>query len=77
VALHELPLEQRYLHGHFSKDLEPAVEVDPGDSVRFFAPNHAWDVARDEHFEPRSPELDQDTRSPGRFSSAVRRRDRR
>jgi len=57
--LHELPLEQRYLHGHFSKDLEPAVEIDPGDSVRFFTPNHAWDIARDEHFEPRNPELDE------------------
>ena len=57
--LHELALEQRFLHGHFSKDLEPAVEIDPGDSVRFFTPNHAWDIARDEHFAPRSPELDE------------------
>jgi acetamidase/formamidase len=59
VALHELPLEQHVLHGHFSKDLEPALEIDPGDSVRFSTPNHAWDIARDEHLEPRSPELDQ------------------
>jgi acetamidase/formamidase len=58
VALHELPLERRCLHGHFSKDLEPAVEIDPTDSVRFFTPNHAWDVARDEHFAPANPELD-------------------
>jgi acetamidase/formamidase len=56
--LHELPLEQRYLHGHFSKDLAPVVETEPGDSVRFFTPNHAWDVARDEHFAPPNPELD-------------------
>ena len=56
---HELPLEQRYLHGHFSKDLEPAIEIDPGDSVKFFTPNHAWDIARDERFAPRSPELDE------------------
>ena len=56
--LHELGLEQRVLHGHFSKDLEPAIEIDPGDSVRFTAPNHAWDIARDEQFAPRSPELD-------------------
>ncbi len=59
MAVHELPLEQRYLHGHFSKDLEPAIEIDPGDSVKFFTPNHAWDIARDEHFAPRSPELDE------------------
>jgi acetamidase/formamidase len=56
--LHELGLDQRVLHGHFSKDLEPAIEIDPGDSVRFTAPNHAWDIARDEQFAPRSPELD-------------------
>ena len=56
--LHELGLEQRVLHGHFSKDLEPAIEIDPADSVRFTAPNHAWDIARDEQFAPRSPELD-------------------
>ena len=59
MAVHELPLEQRYLHGHFSKDLEPAVEIDAGDSVKFFTPNHAWDIARDERFAPRSPELDE------------------
>jgi len=59
VATHELPLEQRYLHGHFSKDLEPCVEIEAGDSVRFTAPNHAWDIGRDEHFAPRSPELDE------------------
>ena len=59
MATHELPLEQRYLHGHFSKDLEPCVEIEAGDSVRFTAPNHAWDIGRDEHFAPRSPELDE------------------
>ena len=55
--LHELPCEQRYLHGYFSPDLlEPVVEIDPGDSVRISVPNHAWDTARDEHLEPRSLE---------------------
>jgi acetamidase/formamidase len=59
VAVHELPLEQRYLHGYFSPDLlEPVVEIDPGDSVRISVPNHAWDLSRDEHFASRSPELD-------------------
>jgi acetamidase/formamidase len=58
-VLHELPREQRYLHGYFSPDLlEPVLEIDPGDSVRISVPNHAWDVARDQHLEPRSPELD-------------------
>jgi len=60
VAVHELPCEQQYLHGYFSPDLlEPVVEIDPGDSVRISVPNHAWDIGRDEHLEPRSPELDQ------------------
>jgi acetamidase/formamidase len=57
VAVHELPCEQRYLHGFFSPDLlEPVVEIDPGDSVRISVPNHAWDTARDQHLEPRGPE---------------------
>jgi acetamidase/formamidase len=59
VPLHELPLEQRVLHGHFSRELEPVLEIDPGDSVRFSTPNHAWDVARDEHLNPPNPKLDQ------------------
>ncbi|MEP6909149.1 MAG: acetamidase/formamidase family protein [Actinomycetota bacterium] len=59
MAVHELPLEQHVLHGYFSRDLEPVLEIEPGDSVRFSVPNHAWDVGRDEHFEPRNPELDQ------------------
>ena len=58
MAIHELPLEQQNLHGYFSPDLDPVLEVDPGDSVRISVPNHAWDVARDEHFEARNPELD-------------------
>ena len=59
MAVHELPLEQQNLHGYFSPDLEPVLEIDPGDSVRFSVPNHAWDLARDEHFEPKNPELDE------------------
>ena len=59
MAVHELPCEQRYLHGYFSSDvLDPVLEIDPGDSVRISVPNHAWDIARDEHLEPRSPQLD-------------------
>jgi len=58
VALHALPLEQANLHGHFSRDLAPVVTVEPGDSVRISVPNHAWDLAPDEHFESRDPEID-------------------
>ena len=35
VAHHELPLDASALHGHFSRELEPVLTVDPGDSVRF------------------------------------------
>jgi acetamidase/formamidase len=59
LTLHELPLEQGNLHGHFSRDLEPVLEIEPGDSVRFTTPNHAWDLARDEHLAPPNPEVDQ------------------
>ena len=58
MALHELPLDASVLHGHFSRELEPVLTVDPGDSVRFSMPNAGWDVGRDETFESRNPELD-------------------
>jgi acetamidase/formamidase len=42
VARHELPLDRRHLHGHFSRELEPVVTIDPGDSVRLSVPNAGW-----------------------------------
>ena len=56
--IHELPLERRTLHGHFSRELEPIAVVDPGDSMAFSCPNAAWDLASGEPFEPRDAELD-------------------
>ena len=56
--LHELPREPWALHGHFSRDLEPVLTIDPGDSVRISVPNHAWEVEPDERVQPRSPDLD-------------------
>ena len=58
MTVHELPLERRTLHGHFSRDLEPIAVVDPGDSIAFACPNAGWAVAKDDHFEPRDEELD-------------------
>ena len=58
LVRHELPLDASVLHGHFSRELEPVLTVDPGDSVRFSTPNAGWDVGRDEPFMPRNPELD-------------------
>jgi acetamidase/formamidase len=58
VSVHELPLERRTLHGHFSPDLEPVLTVEPGDSVRIAVPSSAWHLDSGELFEPRDPELD-------------------
>ena len=33
LVIHELPLERRNLHGHFSRDLAPVLTIEPGDSV--------------------------------------------
>jgi acetamidase/formamidase len=58
VTLHRLPLEQRNLHGHFSRDLEPVLTVDPGDSIDIAVPNHAWELEPNEYVESADPALD-------------------
>jgi acetamidase/formamidase len=58
VAVHELALEQRNLHGHFSRDLEPALAIDPGDSVRLSVPNAGWYLESGEQLVSRDPSLD-------------------
>jgi acetamidase/formamidase len=52
-VIHELPLERRTLHGHFSRDLEPVLSIDPGDSVRFRSLDAGW------HWEPDREYLDE------------------
>jgi len=56
--IHELPLERRTLHGHFSRELAPILTVDPGDTIAFGCPNAGWYLDRDDRFEPRDAELD-------------------
>jgi acetamidase/formamidase len=58
VTLHEIPLERRTLHGHFSRELEPVATVDPGDSIAFACPNARWEVRAEDRFEPYDEELD-------------------
>ena len=48
--IHELPLERRTLHGHFSPDLPPVLTVDPGDSVVFRSLSSGWRWERDSEF---------------------------
>jgi acetamidase/formamidase len=57
--IHELSLERRNLHGHFSRDLRPALTIDPGDTVDFSTPSSGWMLDATTRFEPRSsPEDD-------------------
>jgi len=56
---HDLPLERRNLHGHFSRDLAPVLTVDPGDSVAFSSLNAGWRLQPDrELFDDRDAVLD-------------------
>jgi acetamidase/formamidase len=57
VALYEL-FDASFLRGHFSRELEPVVTVDPGNSIRISVPNAGWAVSRDEHVARPDPELD-------------------
>ncbi len=42
MVTHDLLLERRSLHGHFSRDLEPVLSIDPGDAVRFQTLDAGW-----------------------------------
>jgi acetamidase/formamidase len=58
VAHHEIRLERRTLHGHFSRDLEPILTVEPGDSIAFACLNAGWRDAQHEPYAERDEELD-------------------
>jgi acetamidase/formamidase len=59
VAHHEITLERRTLHGHFSRDLEPVLAVESGDSIAFACLNAGWRDANGDRFEPRAPPEDE------------------
>jgi acetamidase/formamidase len=42
VTTHEIPLEQRTVHGWFSRDYEPVLSVDSGDSIELQSLNAGW-----------------------------------
>ena len=56
--IHELPLERRTLHGHYSCELSPVVTIDSGDTIAFSCPNARWEYERGVRFEPYDEELD-------------------
>ena len=55
---HEIPLERRTLHGHFSRELEPVLTVEPGDSIAFSCLNSGWRDAEHAPYAERAGELD-------------------
>ncbi|MDX6409824.1 MAG: hypothetical protein QOE13_2895 [Gaiellaceae bacterium] len=55
---HEVPLERRTLHGHFSRDLAPILTIDSGDTVGLSCLDSGWHVAPGKKFEPRDEKLD-------------------
>jgi len=58
-VIHELGLERRNLHGHFSRELPPVLAVDPGDSVRFPTLDAGWHSQPvGQHFDDLDPELE-------------------
>src|SRR5687768_17388889 len=63
MASHVLEPTRRTLHGHWSRELPPALTIDSGDTVRFACLDAMWCVERPgkwpwRRFEPRHPELD-------------------
>jgi acetamidase/formamidase len=57
-VIHEIPLERRTLHGHFSRDLPPILTIDSGDTIAFSSLDAGWHVAAGKKFEPVDDELD-------------------
>ena len=42
MTRHPLEPDERTLHDHFSRDLEPVLEIEPGDSVSFRTLDAGW-----------------------------------
>lgn len=42
MTVHEIPPERRTLHGHFSRDLAPILEIEPGDALRTSTLESGW-----------------------------------
>lgn len=44
MTIHTMEPERRTLHGHFSRDLPPALTIDSGDTVRFRTLEAGWGI---------------------------------
>lgn len=65
MALHNIEPVRRNLHGHFSPELPPVLEIQSGDTVRFQTLDAGWNLLEQDDpfapprkFEPRDPQLD-------------------
>jgi acetamidase/formamidase len=65
MAIHEVELSRATLHGRFSRELAPVVEIEPGDTVVFQTLDAGWGVGPNPEdgspqpkFQPRDPERD-------------------
>jgi acetamidase/formamidase len=64
MAIHSIEPVRAHLHGHFSRELQPVLEIDSGDSVAFRTLDAGWGAYEQDaegafrKFEPRHPELD-------------------
>jgi acetamidase/formamidase len=59
VTLHEIPLERRTLHGHFSASLPPVATIESGDTIAFSCLDAGWHVEPGRTFESRLPREDE------------------
>jgi acetamidase/formamidase len=55
MAIHTVELTRETLHGSFSREYEPVLTIESGDTVRFRTLNAGWivDIAENRRFEPR------------------------
>jgi acetamidase/formamidase len=67
MALYEIVPERRTLHGKFSREWEPVLTINSGDTVRFQTLDAGWNIEprtstipteRPRKFEPRDPDRD-------------------
>ena len=45
MTQHALEPDERTLHDHFSRELEPVLEIEPGDTVRFQLLDAGWHLS--------------------------------
>src|SRR5207247_3156209 len=72
VASYEIPLDQRTVHGHFSRELEPILTIESGDAISFATLDAGWgrgppppDVGERWQLQPRESERDSEGRPIG------------